>query len=208
MVLLFDMYGVIIKESKGKFTPYVFSRFPETDKIFFRQLYIKASTGQIDGLEFFSVLGFDDSAAAITDYIENHLTLDVGFVPFAEKYKNRYDFALLSNDVLEWSERIRTYHNIGGYFKEAIISANAFCRKPGRRIYEIALERLGAPARECIFIDNSAENLTVAGEIGMNTVLFNRDGESYDGDTVDDFSGLDELIENKYGGRNDLYASS
>lgn len=194
--LILDMYGVVIKESKGNFTPYVYSRFPDTDRDFYRKLYIKASTGEIDSDMFFRTLGFEDPNQAMRDYIENHLTLDDGFLPFAERFAGQFPFALLSNDVLAWSEHIRCYHNIERFFDEAVISANAHFRKPDREIYDIAVKRLGIPADECIFIDNSVENLISAREIGMETVLFNRDNEEYDGYVVDSFDELSRLIFN------------
>ena len=74
------------------------------------------------------------------------------------------------------------------------MSADVHCRKPDPRIYEIALDRLGVPAGDCIFIDNSAENLRVARSLGMDTVLFNRDGEEYDGKIVYSFQELAQML--------------
>jgi len=134
----------------------------------------------------------------MADYIERHLTFDSEFIKFAEKFNNIHAFALLSNDILDWSEYIRARYGIEKYFTESVVSANAGCRKPGRRIYEIILERLGVPADECVFIDDKAENLIPAEALGMHAVLFGRGGEQYDGDTVHDFDGLARLIESKY----------
>lgn len=192
--LIFDMYGVIIEESKGNFTPYVYSRFPLTDRTFYRELYIKASKGVIDSDEFFRTLGFNDPADAKKDYIENHLTLDNGFKQFADSFRDKYDLALLSNDVLAWSEYIRSYHDIDRYFREAVISANTGYRKPDIRIYETALRRLGVPACDCIFIDNSVQNLVSAQIAGMDTILFNRDNEEYDGKVVCSFDELAHML--------------
>ena len=193
-ILVFDMYGVIIEESKGNFTPYVYSRFPNTDKAWYRSVYENASKGIIDSDRFFRTLGFDDPDAVKRDYIENHLTLDPAFTPFADEFGAKFDFALLSNDVLAWSEYIREFYGIGKYFREAVISANTGCRKPDSTIFEIALERLGVSANDCLFIDNSVANLRVAAEVGMDTVLFNRDGEKYDGKTVNSFAELTEML--------------
>lgn len=67
-------------------------------------------------------------------------------------------------------------------------------RKSESLIYELTLSRIGIPASECIFIDNSAKNLIVANEYHIDTVLFNRDGENYDGKIVYSFDELDNLI--------------
>ena len=50
------------------------------------------------------------------DYICNYLTLDDGFIAFAEKYYRNYDFVLLSNDVSEWSSFITEHYELEKYF--------------------------------------------------------------------------------------------
>ncbi|MDR0862849.1 MAG: HAD-IA family hydrolase [Oscillospiraceae bacterium] len=193
-ILLLDMYGVIIEESKGNFTPFVYARFPFTDKADYRAQFTKAQLGEISGDAFMRSLGFTDTQGAVREYIENHLTLDPTFHAFAKRFSEEYDFALLSNDVSEKSEYIREYHDIKRYFKAAIVSANVGCRKPDAKIYEIALERLGVAARDCIFVDNSVANLIAAASVGMDTVLFNRDGEDYDGKVVYSFEELGKIL--------------
>ncbi len=192
--LILDMYGVIIEESKGNFTPFVYSRLPDLDKTYFRELYIKASTGVIDSDMFFATLGFADPQVSKFEYIEKHLTLDKGFIPFAEKFYDRYQFALLSNDVKAWSEYIRSFYNIEKYFRYTVISADAGYRKPERKIFEIALSVMQTAVKNCIFIDNSVQNLVAARDIGIDTILFNRDGEKYDGKTIHSFAELDAVV--------------
>jgi len=188
------MYGVILKESKGNFIPYTYSYFPDTDKSFLVYQFTKAGLGEIDSKELLESLGFSDASLHMHDYIENHLTLDSDFYDFADKYSSKYNFVLLSNDVLDWSKYILQYHDIQKYFSNCIVSAEVHTKKPNKSIYEIALSRIGIPSSECIFIDNSAKNLLVASEYGMDTVLFNRDGENYDGKIVYSFKELDDLI--------------
>jgi putative hydrolase of the HAD superfamily len=193
--LVFDMYGVIIKESKGNFVPYVRERFPDTDRHVFFDMFTKSQLGQYTSDEFMTALGFADPEAAKRDYIENHLTLDEGFLPFAEQYQGKYRFALLSNDVLAWSEHIREYYGVGRYFQDMILSAHTGVRKPDRKIFEIALERLTVDPADCLFIDNSVKNLLSARSVGMDVILFNRDSEEYDGKIVNNYEELARLLE-------------
>ena len=67
-------------------------------------------------------------------------------------------------------------------------------RKPDREIFRLAVERLGCEPGDCIFVDNSVKNLLAAREVGMQTVLFNRDGEEYEGEVVNSFLELGELL--------------
>jgi len=100
---------------------------------------------------------------------------------------DKYNFALLSNDVSDWSRYITDYYKLNRYLPVKIVSADVHCLKPDAKIYEIALERLRTPAEECIFADNSVKNLLAAHAFGMDVILFNRDNEVYDGKTVYSF---------------------
>ena len=200
-VLLFDMYGVILKESKGNFIPYTFNYFNKTEherlikQFKEEQLFTKAGNGELTSETFLSMLGYDDPQLHMKKYIENYLTLDEGFIPFAEKYYKDYDFVLLSNDVSEWSLYITEYYQLNKYFKYKIVSGDVKCRKPERKIYEITLERIKKHASECYFIDNSVKNLEVAQEVGISPILFNRDKEQYAGTIVNSFEELADIIE-------------
>lgn len=69
------------------------------------------------------------------------------------------------------------------------------CRKPEPEIFRITLEKLGVCAEDCISIDNSVRNLTTASGFGMETILFNRDGEVYNQKTVYRFEELAAYLE-------------
>lgn len=199
-VLLIDMYGVIIKESKGYFIPYTFQHFPETEydrltnafKV--ERVFSKAQKGTLTNEEFLSYLGYENPRETMEDYLINFLTLDEQFPDFAAKMAGRMEMCLLSNDVLEWSEFLTDYHGMNPYFKDKIVSGEVHLRKPDKAIFECALERLQCKPEDCIFVDNSVKNLRVAEELGMQTILFNRDGEEYEGNVVNDFWELEETL--------------
>ena len=198
--IIFDMYGVIIEESKGNFIPYTFSFFDQSEHARLKkqfkeeQLFTKAGNGELTSEEFLSLLGFEDPQYHMKNYIDHFLTLDRGFIPFAEKYSQRYDFVLLSNDVSEWSAYITGHYGLNKYFKHKIVSGDVGCRKPEKAIYGLALDRIGKAPEECIFIDNSVKNLVAAQEFGIQPILFNRDQEEYAGATVNSFLELAEYI--------------
>ena len=198
--IIFDMYGVIIKESKGNFIPYTYNHFPVSEHERIRKafkedkLFTKAGNGEITSNEFLTLLGYENPKFHMCDYIENHLTIDREFFTFAERMKGRYNYALLSNDVSDWSKYITEYYNLNQYFSVKIISADVHCRKPEAKIYQIALERLGVSGDECIFIDNSVGNLHAASKFGIDVMLFNRDNEVYTGKTVYTFDELFRMI--------------
>ena len=198
--ILFDMYGVILEESKGNFIPYTFNHFDNSEherlKRQFKeeQLFTKAGNGEITSDEFLSLLGYDNPQYHMKDYIENYLTLDGDFINFAEAYYKKYDLVLLSNDVSEWSSYITEYYQLNKYFINKIVSGDVKCRKPEKKIYELTLEKIKKSPTECVFIDNSVKNLEVAGMLGMQTILFNRDNEDYAGTIINSFSELANLL--------------
>ena len=198
--IIFDMYGVIIKESKGNFIPYTLNNFPKSEherltKLFKDDhLFTKAGNGEITSDEFLTALGYNDPIFYMRDYIENHLTIDEDFCVFAENMMNKYKHALLSNDVSAWSKYITEFYKLNAYLPIKIISSDVRCRKPEPEIFEIALRRIGVQADECIFIDNSVENLHAASKFGIDVMLFNRDNEVYTGKTVYTFDELFRMI--------------
>lgn len=196
--ILIDMYGVIIKESKGNFIPYTYDSFSESEheriESIINPLFSKAQKGEIDSFEFLSHLGFENPENAMKDYIQTRLTLDKGFVEFAEKIKDKYQLVLLSNDVGDWSRYITDFWGLDKYFSHEIISADINLRKPDLAFFDKALEIIGKSAHECIFVDNSVQNLLAAEEVGISPIHFNRDNEHYYGMVVNDFNELYNLI--------------
>ena len=198
--ILFDMYGVILEESKGNFIPYTFQHFGQEEherllrQFKQEQLFTKAGNGEIKSNTFLTMLGYDNPEYHKKNYIENYLTLDKGFLPFAEKYHTKYEFVLLSNDVSEWSSYITDYYRLNQYFKDKIVSGDVKCRKPDKKIYELALEKIQRAPSECYFIDNSVQNLKVAEELGISPILFNRDNEEYTGVIINSFEELENIL--------------
>lgn len=200
--LFLDMYGVIIKESKGYFIPYTFEHFDkaEHERLVraFREegLFTKAGNGELSSDEFLSRLGYQNPQETMRDYLKNFLTLDAGFLDFAERNYKQYDFVLLSNDVKEWSRYLFQLHGLSKYFKNSIVSGDVHMRKPEGRIFSYALARMQCSPDACVFVDNSVKNLDAAREVGMDAVLFQRDGEAYSGDIVNNFLELEQWLEN------------
>jgi putative hydrolase of the HAD superfamily len=56
-------------------------------------------------------------------------------------------------------------------FDAVVISGEVGMHKPQPAIYELAAERLGLPAEECVFVDDLRENCAGAEAVGMTAVL-------------------------------------
>ena len=199
--LIIDMYGVILRERTGNFVPYTFEYFDELEherlrKLFDEErLFTKAGYGELSSHDFLSQLGYQDTQYHMKNYIENYLSLDETFIEFAEKYYQKYEFVLLSTDVSEWSAYITQHYQLDKYFKHKIVSGDVHCRKPDKKIYEITLQKIQKQTKECLFIDDSINNIVSAREMGINSILFNRYNEQYDNEQVTSFEELDLLLQ-------------
>ena len=199
--LIFDMYGVILKERTGNFIPYTLEHFDKVeherikDLIENQKLFTKAGLGELSSAEFLSLLGYKDVEYHMKNYIENYLSFDSSFTTFAEKHHKNYDFILLSTDVSEWSKYITQHYELDKYFKHKIVSGDVHCRKPDKRIYEIALTAAQRKPNECLFVDDNVANILSAKDLGIKSVLFNRFQEQYEGCQVNSFEELDKVLQ-------------
>src|SRR2546421_7051854 len=78
----------------------------------------------------------------------------------------------LSNWSAETFRRIRPRFPFFAWFDAIILSGEVQIIKPDPRIYAILLKRIGRPAAECLFIDDSPANVAVAEQLGFKTILF------------------------------------
>jgi HAD superfamily hydrolase (TIGR01509 family) len=59
-----------------------------------------------------------------------------------------------------------------GEFDVAVISGHVGVAKPDRRIFEILLERVGRPAGDLVFVDDSPKNVEAARAFGIEAILY------------------------------------
>lgn len=75
--------------------------------------------------------------------------------------------ALVSNS---WGVDGYPLEELRAHFDTLVISGEVGLRKPDRRIYELAADRLELPPRDCAFIDDLPQNVAAARSLGMFAV--------------------------------------
>jgi putative hydrolase of the HAD superfamily len=75
---------------------------------------------------------------------------------------------LVSNS---WGESGYERERFGDLFDAVVISAEVGLRKPDPAIYLLAAERIGVPARECVFVDDLLHNADGARAVGMEGIV-------------------------------------
>ncbi len=201
--IVFDAMGVIFKvgdDTRRLLIPMLKELAPSFSSQQIYDIYIEASLGNISAFDFWQKLGLGEDYPEIQDaYLDQYLTLDEFFKPAAEELAENYRLALLSNDLSEWSKHLRERHGLNEFFDEVIISADVHCRKPSEQIYNILLQRIGAQSGDCIFIDDSIENLKAAARLGIHTILYNRDRiTNFDGYLINSFVDLKHVVHKIY----------
>lgn len=77
----------------------------------------------------------------------------------------------LSNATFE-SMRACEYLGFYKYFNPMVVSEEIGVKKPDRKAYEIAIERIGMQPDECVFVDNKKTNVVAAEDFGMKGIHF------------------------------------
>ncbi|WP_053367942.1 HAD family hydrolase [Bacillus sp. FJAT-27245] len=104
----------------------------------------------------------------------NHCELFPEADEVLEDLYSRYRLAVISNATpsMDWVfDRL----GIRKYFHTIILSAHVKTEKPDEAIYKLALERLQAESRDCIFIDDKLENVESASRVGMRAFHLDRE---------------------------------
>jgi len=93
-----------------------------------------------------------------------------------EKNLNAYCLSNISPELFNY---LFEQHDLFGLFNGIITSGVEHVGKPGKRIFEILLERNQLKAEECLFIDDSAANTKTATELGIISITFKGSAECY-----------------------------
>jgi 2-haloacid dehalogenase len=87
-------------------------------------------------------------------------------------YRAGYPLYALSN----WSEEkfliVRQRYEFLNWFDEIVISGEVGMAKPDKEIFRHLLKKIRRKPHECLFIDDAAVNITVADELGFQTLHF------------------------------------
>lgn len=90
----------------------------------------------------------------------------------AELKDRGYKIYLLSNYSQDHYEYISTHFKFFGLEDGRVISWQEKVLKPEARIYDILLDRYGLQPEECVFLDDTPENIDGAAAVGMKGIVF------------------------------------
>ncbi len=154
--------------------PFIAEKGGTSDLAEIARIYTDISLGKMTSAEFWRAVGI--SPELEDEYLRRHI-LREGLIEFLEEMKSAaMPVWCLSNDVSEWSKKLRRNFKIEGYFRGFIISGDVKLRKPDPAIYQLLIGRIKCEPRDITFVDDNVRNLDAAAELHIGTVLFNSSG--------------------------------
>lgn len=98
--------------------------------------------------------------------------LDCEMLNLVEEIHQHCHTALVTDNKADRVAAIFEQHHLFDLFDTVAISAEVGSGKSSTAIFQQVLEELAVSAQDCLFIDNTAENLIVPRQMGMRTLLF------------------------------------
>ena len=155
------------------------------DQDAFREIYLRERTrydsGQISGEEYWRniILHFDldpdglDIGYLIREDVKSWTRINQSMIDFIHDSRPKIQkLAIVSNMTEDSLTYIRTHFQWLELFDVLVFSFELGVNKPDKRIYQACLQKLLVSANQCLFVDDSVENVIAARETGMNAMHF------------------------------------
>ncbi len=175
--VIFDAGGVLQKTSGRHFIATVRKRFgfkPKgnrmTRNVFNREMNLGRTSVQQMLKRMYSAASGKQLHAMLALW-EKEWPTDWKMVRLAKKLSKRYTVSILSNSDPVHEKRMRK-EGVLQLFKKPVLSHRVGLTKPDKKIFILALKRLGLKAPECVFIDDVQRNTVAAKKLGFKTILF------------------------------------
>lgn len=187
--IIFDFGDVLIDLDKVKFERRVkefIGQHTVTQREKVEAIFVELEVGAISILEFTDKISDVmerkiNADKMIAVYNTILLTIPEHRFDFLKEVKGKYNTYLLSNTniihlswIYDYLER--TYEMLDfdeRFFRKTYYSHQIKMRKPNRDIYEYVLKDAGLKAEETMFIDDNADNIKMANEVGIIGILHN-----------------------------------
>jgi len=175
-----DAMGVIYPvgddgdDVKNLLIPFIKEKGGSEDIENIERLYLQASLGKLPAFQFWQKVGLNPK---LEDEYLKRFSLAPGLIGFLEAANSRKVAVwCLSNDISEWSRKLRENFALNKYMRGFIISGDVKARKPDIAIFKYLLKLTGGEAADITMVDDRPANLEAASSLGYNTVLFNSAG--------------------------------
>ena len=153
--ILFDLMGVVF--AKGSFAHALHEMFPKVSSKLIKRKAHLYKIGKINTIQFWK--GISDNPIDDEEKFLGSYRLDPFFPKIVDRFRKKYNVALVSNISQRWQEKFEHKYNIERHFDKVVYSYQLGIEKPDARIYLVALKVMNSDPAETIFIDDHLKNL-------------------------------------------------
>jgi FMN phosphatase YigB (HAD superfamily) len=173
-VLVLDAMGVIYEvgdDVADLLVPFIRENRGTIDAAAIDAAYLEASLGKISAFEFWTRVGVSPE---LEDRYLSRFLLSNGLDELLTGAVKHFERVVcLSNDVSEWSRKLRRSFDLERSFHGWYISGDLGCRKPDAAIFQAMLDDLAVDSSRVYFIDDRLKNLQAAAALGIQSVYYN-----------------------------------
>ena len=101
-------------------------------------------------------------------------------VNWIESKRDNYVISLLTNNTSSLDKVLKEKFQIEHLFDFIFNSAEIGIAKPNPKVYHHVLEKTKTEPKNCLFVDDSKENVKTAKELGIKSILFQNNNDFFD----------------------------
>jgi putative hydrolase of the HAD superfamily len=171
-----DVLFAISSDPHERLIPFVREPGGETPDDEIIEYHRQATLGRLHAAAFWQAVGVEGDPSELDAQFLATVRLQSGAKEFLrEMHRRGVPVAVVTNDLAEWSYRLRDLHGLSGV-APWIVSSDIGVRKPDPAAFE-ALRRLtGVPYHAVLTVDGQIPSLDMAATLGMMTAWFTPDG--------------------------------
>jgi len=178
--IFFDFDGVLTIDGAGSFTtctniqkhiPDVsFDHILQCYRVNHPKMLLGQTTHAAIWKEFCTCVGKDLDIKILDEAFRN-TPANTKMMDLANKLKKHYKLGIITDNSKERLDVSRKEMKLTDLFEIIIVSGETGIRKDSEDTFVRALELAGCKPEECVFIDNSQDNLIAPKKLGWNTIF-------------------------------------
>ncbi|MBM3227931.1 HAD-IA family hydrolase [Candidatus Peribacteria bacterium] len=178
--IFFDFDGVLTLDGSGSFTTctniqkgisgVTFDHILQCYRVNHPKMLLGQTTHAAIWKDFCACVGKDLDMKILDEAFRN-TPMNLEMMELAENLKDHYKLGILTDNSKERLDALKEEMKLSDLFEIIVVSGETGIRKDGEETFIRALELAGCKAEECVFIDNSEDNLIAPKKLGWNTIF-------------------------------------
>ena len=166
--IIFDMVGPLLQKKPE----YVFNEATETAEIIHKQNNFLDDKKFIQALRENKITKEYSLKEIVQQIVSKYCKIQEIWSELLPKLKDNYKLAIINNGPAMTIPYFKKENNFEEFFPIFINSSEVNLEKPDSKIYLMVLNQMGLKSEECIFIDDTKDNVLGAEKIGIKGLLF------------------------------------